>query len=371
MATRRLLDLFQFPNNGYVGCTVTFYVSDANGVATATLATLYDGFTGVGTLANPQDFDSEGKLEHLTYIDVPVVALISISAISLDTIGPICPPGGARGDYVAGGTLYLPGDYIVNGSAGTNTKDVYAAVNLFVSTTWAADSVNATKLKKVIDYVALQATVVPDASTSTKGKIQVATTAEINAANATKAMRPDQFATSKFDPTGKHMIYIPASGMQPDTTTAGGGPSLTPTITANVQIYRTWDFDKDVVESVGFALSWPKSSDEGTITFRPIWTTGGAGDCDWRVTASASGDVDLISQTMSTAIAVVDSATGSGRIARGAESAAITIAGPLVEGDMVFVRVRRHATAGTDTLNADAGLLGLELYLTTNTGNDA
>jgi hypothetical protein len=181
MPTRRLLEHFQFPNSGYVGCSVTCFVADENGVATASLATFYDAMTGSGTLPNPQDFDSEGKLPQLTFIEQPVVASVTLSGAPLDSIGPLAPPGGARGDYAAGGTLYLSGDFVSDGAAGTNTKDLYAAVSMFASTDWATDSIDPTKLKKVIDYVALQATVVSDADETTKGKARIGTQVEANA----------------------------------------------------------------------------------------------------------------------------------------------------------------------------------------------
>jgi hypothetical protein len=174
--TRRLLDQFQLPNIGYVGCSLSVYVSDANGQPTANLATLYEDLTGTGTLQNPQKFDSTGALKQPTYIDVPVVPIVTGGHVVSQTLGFIAPPGGARGNYVAAGTLYLPGDIVIDGPAGAGTFDLYAVVNLFASTTWATDVANAAKLKLILDVSALN--IAPDATTSVKGKAALATAAE-------------------------------------------------------------------------------------------------------------------------------------------------------------------------------------------------
>src|SRR4051812_35703714 len=99
MARRALLDQFQLPNVGYIGCSVTFYAADATGAATAVKATLYDDLTGTGTYTNPQTFDSDGKLEFPTYIEVAVVPIVTGAHVASQNLGVICPPGGARGDW--------------------------------------------------------------------------------------------------------------------------------------------------------------------------------------------------------------------------------------------------------------------------------
>jgi hypothetical protein len=177
MARRALLDQFQLPNVAYIGCTVTFYTADANGAATTAKATLYDDLTGTGTLLNPQSFDSDGKLAQPTYIEVAVVPVVAGVHFVSQTLGVVCPPGAYRGDW-ATATIYLPGDWVTDGAAGGNTQEIYAVINFHQSGVWAADSVNANKLRKVSNFAALS--IAPDATESVKGKAEIATLPETN-----------------------------------------------------------------------------------------------------------------------------------------------------------------------------------------------
>jgi len=53
------------------------------------------------------------------------------------------------------------------------------------------------------------------------------------------------------------------------------------------------------------------------------------------------------------------------------KAAAITPGGTWAEGDLLFLRVARKVANGSDTLDTDALLYGLELTLTINAGTDA
>ena len=55
----------------------------------------------------------------------------------------------------------------------------------------------------------------------------------------------------------------------------------------------------------------------------------------------------------------------------GPESSALTIAGTPAEGDLVYFQITRKVADAGDTLAADAKLIGVRLYFTTNAGNDA
>lgn len=366
MARRALLDQFQLPNMGYIGCTVTFYTASASGAATATKATLYDDLTGTGTLLNPQSFDSDGKLAQPTYIEVAVVPVVTGAHVASQTLGVVCPPGGGRGDW-ATATQYLPGDIVTDGAAGGATGDIYVVVNFHVSGVWATDSANANKLKLVLDVSTLS--IAPTWSLVAEGKVQAATRAEINAANATKAMRPDQFATSKFDPTGKHLIPLLASGMQSATTNGAAAGAVE--TTTNKVLYRTLDFDTTTQEFAGFVLPMPSSWNEGTITFRAIWTAAsGSGGVAWALQAVAFTDDDPIDTAYGTEQVVTDTLLTAGDCHRTAESSAITVAGSPAASDLVAFRVKRVPANGSDTLGVDARLIGVELFITTDNGFD-
>jgi hypothetical protein len=202
------------------------------------------------------------------------------------------------------------------------------------------------------------------------GTTVYASLANTNAGIATaESVTPAGLAGSKFNPTGKHMLPIMAPAMQPATTN-GAAASLVET-TTNKVLYRTLDFDPTVQEFAGFMIPWPKSADEGTISFRTLWTAvSGSGGVVWALQALGRSDDDAIDTAYGTEQIIADTLLTAGDVHRTAESPAITIS-TLAEGDLVFLRVKRNPADASDTLAVDARLIGIELYLTTNTGNDA
>jgi hypothetical protein len=369
MPTRIALNRFELANQIYVGCTVTAWEADIDGVKTATKATLYEAPTGSGTLSNPQALDSEGKLERPCYVDTPVILEVSGLHVATHDTGLISPPGNWRGDW-ATGTVYWPGDLFRDGINSVGTKDVYIAVNLHLSGIWAVDSVDPAVMAKVIDYVDLADEVVPDATTTVKGKVELAVAAELNANDASRAVTADAFKDSKFSPLGRHLIPILAGACQAATTN-GAAPATIESAT-NKTLYRALDFNQSTQQYAGFALPMPKSWNEGTISFRVRWTAAsGSGAVIWGLQAVATSDNDALDVAYGTAQEVTDTLLATGRQHTSPESAAITIAGSPAEGDLVLFRIYRKAADAGDTLNADARLIAIELFVTTDTGNDA
>lgn len=116
----------------------------------------------------------------------------------------------------------------------------------------------------------------------------------------------------------------------------------------------------------------PKSWNEGAVTFRPIWTfSSSSGGVVWALQAVAVSDDDPLDVAYGTEQTVADTALTVGDLHRGPESAAITIAGAPVASDTVLFRIKRNPADASDTLAADARLIGVEIYLTTDAGSDA
>ncbi|MBL9034630.1 MAG: hypothetical protein JNN33_07705 [Rhodospirillaceae bacterium] len=178
------------------------------------------------------------------------------------------------------------------------------------------------------------------------------------------------FPASGIGAIGKHMIFVPAGALVGALT---GGASLGTIETAtNKHCLRTFDFDQSAIESACFTLTMPKSWNEGTVSFRPIWTfSSGAGAVVWALQAVAASDDDALDVAYGTEQIVEDTGLSAGDLHRGAESAAITVAGSPAVSDTVLFRIKRNATHGNDTLTGDARLIGLEIYLTTDSGSDA
>ena len=167
---------------------------------------------------------------------------------------------------------------------------------------------------------------------------------------------------------GKHKLWIPAAAMRPDATNA---PSSADVVINSIQYY-TLDFDQTTNEYAHFSISMPSSWNEGTITFVPVWTAAsGSGDVYWLLSAAAKSNDDAISQTFSTFEDSLDTLLSAGDLHRGPESDAYTIEATPAANDMVFFRIRRFSSDASDTLNADARLLGVEIYITLDAATDS
>lgn len=197
-----------------------------------------------------------------------------------------------------------------------------------------------------------------------------------NAGTATnEAVTPAGLAGSKFNPAGKHHLPLTGSSFVPDTTTAGGGPSVASTVTTTNKLpFRTLDFDGATQENAGIMIAWPKSADEGTITFRFRWlSTGGtaAQGVVMGLAAIGFGDGDVVDTATGTVVKVTDTLLAVGQQQISPESAAITIKN-LAEGDTVHLLLTRFTADAGDTMSgADCKVIGVDVFLTTNTGTDA
>lgn len=174
-------------------------------------------------------------------------------------------------------------------------------------------------------------------------------------------------------PAGRHAIPIVAGSMRPSVT-GGCAPLVGIASAANQPDIVTLDFDATTQEYAQFSVPMPKSWDEGTITFAPIWshaaTTTNFGVV-WDLQAIALSNDDAIAQAFGTAQTSTDTGGTTNDVYVGPESSAITIAGTPAAEDVVFFRLSRVTGNGSDTMAIDARLHGVVLYVNTNAGNDA
>nr|ACF98021.1 putative tail fiber protein [uncultured bacterium 878] len=208
------------------------------------------------------------------------------------------------------------------------------------------------------------------------GTAVYASVANTNAGAATnEAVTPASLAGSKFNPTGKHHLPLAGSSFVPDTTTAGGGPSVTSTVTVTNKLpFRTLDFDGATQESAGIMIAWPKSSDEGTVSFRYRWIATAGTATQGVVMGFAAigfGDGDTVDTATGTVVKVTDTLLAIGQQQVSAESTAITIKN-LAEGDTVHLLLTRFTGDAGDTMSgADCKIIGVDVFVSTSSGNDA
>ncbi len=172
---------------------------------------------------------------------------------------------------------------------------------------------------------------------------------------------------------GRHAVPILAGSMRPSVT--GGCSSLSAVASAaNQPDIVSLDFDTTTQEYAQFSIPMPKSWNEGTITFRPIWshaaTTTNFGVV-WDLQAIAISDNEAIATAFGTAQTSTDTGGTTNNLYIGPESSAITVGGSPAAEDVVFFRLSRVTGNGSDTMAIDARLHGIVLYMTTDAGTDA
>ncbi len=171
---------------------------------------------------------------------------------------------------------------------------------------------------------------------------------------------------------GKETIWVPASAMYPNSTS--GCADIEQTELSNGPELKTLDFDKDSDEFAQFAVAFPKSWNEGTVTFQAFFTanTTNTGNAVWKLQAVALADNGDLNTAFGTAIGVAKAHSGTANdLDVAAESGAVTIAGSPSTDEYVFFQIFRDANDGDDSLTADAKLLGVKLFFTTDAANDA
>ncbi len=169
---------------------------------------------------------------------------------------------------------------------------------------------------------------------------------------------------------GKETIWVPAVAMYPNTTS---GAEAAQVELSNGPEIKVLDFDKTSDEFAQFAVAFPKSWNEGTVTFQAFFTatstdTGTTAFVLQGVALADNGDLNTAFGTAVGPTAKAHSGT-SNDLDVTAESGAVTIAGSPGVDEYVFFQISRDVSA--DDLDADARLLGVKLFFTTDAANDA
>ena len=176
------------------------------------------------------------------------------------------------------------------------------------------------------------------------------------------------FQTGKL--VGKETIYIPAAAMYPNTT--NGCADLEQVELSNGPELKCLDFDPSSDENAQFTVCFPKSWNEGTVTFQAFWTVTGTntGTVAWGLSGVSIADDASINTAFGTnVVATAKAFSGtSNDIMVSAESGAVTIANAAVDTQTYF-QIMRDVSA--DTQSGDARLLGIKLFFTTDAANDS
>lgn len=173
--------------------------------------------------------------------------------------------------------------------------------------------------------------------------------------------------------TGKMTKYVATDEMYPATTN-GAAPIATVELTAGQPELRVLDFDQTTEESVQFTYAFPKEWDEGTVTFQVFWTANSTSTNGvvWGLQGVAMGTTEEINVPFGTAVEQASSNDAQvNNLNVAAESAVVTVGGTPAIDNMTFFRLYRDPTDVADDLAADARLIGIKLFYTTDAANSA
>ena len=290
----------------------------------------------------------------LTFTGTPPSGTGNIYVIHQATsVGTLVPPTGiagnfttltASGDITSSGTIEPAGDT----SAGDNAAIGFTSTEGLILTGQGSTSDITLKndADQTVASVATGGTVMNFASTPTAGSVAVKV-------------------------AGVETIWVPANSMYPNTT--NGCALITQVELSNGPEIKVLDFDASSDENAQFSIAFPKSWNEGTITFKAYFTVTGTntGTVAWGLSGVAIADDDSINTAFGTnVVATAKAHSGtSNDLNVTAESGAVTIAGSPAAGEQVFFQIMRDVSA--DNQSGDARLLGVQLFFTTDAANDA
>ena len=171
---------------------------------------------------------------------------------------------------------------------------------------------------------------------------------------------------------GTQTIWVPAAAMRP-TVTNGCAAITNVETTSGRPDMQVLDFDDASDEAAQFQIGFPKSWNEGTVTFRAFWTST-ATDTDgvaWGLQGVSVANDATIDVAYGTAVVVTDDNISAAEDCLvTATSSAVTIASAAVD-TLTFFRIFRDVSDGNDDMAEDARLIGVQIFFTTDAVNDA
>ena len=244
---RKLLPDFSLNNPLYATATVSVFTVDPTTLMpTQTLAPLYSDPVFATTIANPQILDGQGKWIQPVFVDQPVIMQIGNTTAANHTTGIEGQLGAFKSDWVSG-LLYVTGDTIRDGLAGTNTSNVYYCAVPHVAGVFATDLAAA----RWIIYVS--------ATAVAGGVIAAAVAASLTAVSAAGYLTANQSITLSGAATGSGATAIPVTLVP---TGVGAGSYAKVTVNAAGQVVSGGTLlGADITAALGYT---PVNASNGT-----------------------------------------------------------------------------------------------------------
>ena len=251
---------------------------------------------------------------------------------------------------------------ILDGVTATTAELNYNDTGAAVGTVVASKTVTADANKDVASLRNLTLTGELDAAT-----LDISGNADIDGTLEADVLTVDGVAAKV---AGLETIYVPAAAMYPNTTS--GCSSLVQVELSNGPEIKVLDFDASSDENAQFTVCFPKSWNEGTITFQAFWTVTGTDDgtVAWGLSGvSIADDVSINTAFGTNVVATAKAFSGtSNDMTVSAVSGPVTVASAAVDTQTYF-QIMRDVSADDQT--GDARLLGIKLFFTTDAKNDS
>jgi len=177
-------------------------------------------------------------------------------------------------------------------------------------------------------------------------------------------------ATAAVKVAGTETIYVPAAAMYPNTT--AGSSVLTQVELSNGPELSVLDFAADADDHAQFSVIFPKSWNEGTVTFQAYFTVTGTntGTVAWGLSGVSIADNASTNTAFGTnVVATAKAHSGTSNDLDVANvSGAVTISNAAAD-TYTFFQIMRDVSADSQT--GVARLMGIKLFFTTDAKNDS
>lgn len=142
------------------------------------------------------------------------------------------------------------------------------------------------------------------------------------------------------------------------------GPSSNTSETATNKVgYDTVDFDQTTEESATVLVRTPTGWTGSTFTASVTWTAdSGSGGVVWGISARLLANDDPIDSAFGTEVTSTDTLIATGDLHESPTTAAITPGGTAAASRVMVLKLARKTGNGSDTLTADARMIGLRIY---------
>lgn len=174
-------------------------------------------------------------------------------------------------------------------------------------------------------------------------------------------------------PIGVQDLFVPAAAMWPRVTN-GCSPLAQTEMTTSLFNIQTLDFNQTTQQFAQFQITLPRKYNNSTITAKVYWTAA-AGTASqgvvWGISMGSYRNDDALTTALGTAQTVTDTLIATNDLHISDATAAITPAGTLQDENFMCVQISRNPADGSDTLAADAKLLGVSFRITVDAAKDA